>query len=55
MAHQLKREKKVGRNQKCSCGSDKKYKNCCLKKQEEQSRQLKLAQEITNVKKEEEL
>ena len=22
---------KIGRNQKCICGSGKKYKNCCLK------------------------
>ena len=24
---------KIGRNELCSCGSGKKYKNCCLKKQ----------------------
>ena len=24
---------KVGRNDPCSCGSDKKYKKCCLEKQ----------------------
>jgi len=23
---------KIGRNQKCPCGSDKKYKRCCLEK-----------------------
>ena len=27
------REKKVGRNDPCPCGSGKKYKNCCLRKQ----------------------
>ena len=26
------RRKKVGRNQKCPCGSGKKFKTCCLKK-----------------------
>lgn len=25
-----KREYKIGRNEKCPCGSGKKYKNCCL-------------------------
>jgi hypothetical protein len=25
---------KIGRNEKCPCGSDKKYKTCCLKKDE---------------------
>jgi len=29
--------KKVGRNDPCPCGSGKKYKNCCLKKEQEQS------------------
>ena len=24
--------KKIGRNKPCPCGSGKKYKNCCLKK-----------------------
>ena len=26
-------KKKVGRNDPCPCGSGKKYKNCCMKKQ----------------------
>ena len=26
-----KRVKKIGRNEKCPCGSGKKYKNCCGK------------------------
>ena len=30
---------KIGRNDKCFCGSDKKYKNCCLEKAEEMKRQ----------------
>ena len=25
-------EKKIGRNEKCPCGSNKKYKKCCLNK-----------------------
>lgn len=30
--HTYKRkEKKIGRNQPCPCGSGKKYKNCCRK------------------------
>ena len=28
-----KAEKKVGRNQPCPCGSGKKYKNCCGKRE----------------------
>lgn len=28
--------KKVGRNDLCPCGSGKKYKNCCMKKEQEQ-------------------
>lgn len=27
----IRREPKIARNQTCPCGSDKKYKNCCLK------------------------
>lgn len=27
----IREHKKVGRNDKCPCGSGKKYKNCCLK------------------------
>lgn len=26
----IKVEKKLGRNEKCNCGSGKKYKHCCL-------------------------
>ena len=29
---ELKKEKKIGRNDPCPCGSGKKYKKCCLKK-----------------------
>lgn len=29
--------KKIGRNDPCSCGSGKKYKNCCMKKEQEQT------------------
>lgn len=29
----LVKEKKIGRNDKCSCGSGKKYKNCCMNKE----------------------
>ena len=28
-------EEKVGRNDPCPCGSGKKYKNCCMNKQEQ--------------------
>ena len=31
-------EKRPGRNDPCHCGSDKKYKNCCLKKDQEADR-----------------
>lgn len=34
-------EKKIGRNDKCVCGSGKKYKNCCIKKYEEIDRILR--------------
>ena len=29
------RKAKVGRNDPCPCGSGKKYKNCCLRKDEQ--------------------
>ncbi len=32
-AKPVKRKQKVGRNDPCPCGSGKKYKNCCLKKE----------------------
>ena len=28
----MKKRNKIGRNDKCSCGSEKKYKYCCIKK-----------------------
>ena len=28
----IRKDKKISRNDKCSCGSGKKYKNCCIKK-----------------------
>jgi uncharacterized protein len=31
---------KVGRNDPCSCGSGKKYKNCCLQKQQQKKSSL---------------
>ncbi len=31
VGHTVKKDKKVGRNQDCPCGSGKKYKNCCGK------------------------
>lgn len=34
--------KKVGRNDPCSCGSGKKYKNCCLLKENRKSSPLKI-------------
>ena len=34
---QVKRPKKIGRNDPCPCGSGKKYKYCCMKKDMQQS------------------
>ena len=31
---------KIGRNDKCPCGSGRKYKNCCLKKNTEVEKEL---------------
>ncbi|NGX55088.1 MAG: hypothetical protein KR126chlam2_00712 [Chlamydiae bacterium] len=31
-------DKKIGRNDPCSCGSGKKYKQCCLKKQKDDTK-----------------
>lgn len=31
---------KIGRNDKCKCGSDKKYKNCCLSTDKNKNRML---------------
>jgi hypothetical protein len=46
MVQQLKKIPKTGRNQICPCGSKKKFKQCCLKKEQEQIRQLKVMKEI---------
>ena len=32
-------KKKIGRNEKCPCGSEKKYKNCCLEKNQHIARE----------------
>lgn len=32
LRRELLQRKKIGRNEKCPCGSGKKYKQCCLKK-----------------------
>lgn len=41
ISHTFKREvKKVGRNDPCPCGSGKKYKNCCMKKDMEAEKAL---------------
>lgn len=32
-AHTVVKDKKIGRNDPCPCGSGKKYKQCCMKKQ----------------------
>ena len=37
------RAKKIGRNDPCPCGSGKKYKQCCLKKDQEAERQARQA------------
>ena len=37
-SHTFRNEKKIGRNDPCPCGSGKKYKNCCLKKDQEEAR-----------------
>lgn len=40
-SHTFRREiKKVGRNDPCPCGSGKKYKNCCMKKDMEAEKEL---------------
>lgn len=30
----VREHKKIGRNDKCPCGSNKKFKNCCMNKQD---------------------
>ncbi len=42
-SHTYRKEIKVGRNDPCPCGSGKKYKHCCMKKDQEAERQ-KLAE-----------
>ena len=32
-------KKKIGRNEKCPCGSEKKYKKCCLEKNQHIARE----------------
>lgn len=34
-------ERKPGRNDQCPCGSGRKYKHCCLEKDEEQAREAR--------------
>ena len=36
-SRQLKKQPKIGRNDPCPCGSDKKYKKCCLIRQQGQN------------------
>ena len=38
----VRRGKKVGRNNKCPCGSGKKYKHCCLPKEIERDKPKKI-------------
>jgi hypothetical protein len=40
---------KTGRNDPCYCGSNKKYKNCCMKKDQEEVRIKDLLQQYENV------
>jgi len=48
---QLRKEPKISRNASCPCGSGKKYKKCCLIKQEEYAaKQLEARRMIENVK-----
>ena len=52
---QLKKDLKTGRNELCSCGSGKKYKKCCLKKQRMQTiQQNEIRRTIKNVSKQKE-
>ena len=41
---------KVGRNDPCPCGSDKKYKNCCIKKGEAFLKKIAKKQEKLRLK-----
>ncbi len=40
-------EEKIGRNDPCPCGSGKKYKNCCLSKNQEAEKSLLGKRKIT--------
>ncbi len=40
---------KIGRNQKCQCGSNLKYKNCCLKKIQEQEKHQLQSMRISDI------
>ena len=39
-SHTYHKEKKIGRNDPCPCGSGKKYKQCCMKKDQEAERKV---------------
>jgi hypothetical protein len=39
--------KRPGRNEPCHCGSGKKYKHCCLDKDEEAERAARAAQQVS--------
>ncbi|WP_211753434.1 SEC-C metal-binding domain-containing protein [Nitrosomonas aestuarii] len=43
------RKMKIGRNDPCTCGSGKKYKQCCLKNQEQQQKEDVLWRQIRHV------
>ncbi|SEI39069.1 SEC-C motif-containing protein [Lachnospiraceae bacterium A10] len=42
-SHTIVRAKKIGRNDPCPCGSGKKYKQCCLKKDQAAEREARMA------------
>ena len=51
---QLKKDFEIGRNDRCSCDSGKKYKKCCLKKKlETERRQIEARRIIENDSKKE--
>ncbi len=43
-SHTIRKPRKIGRNDPCPCGSGKKYKNCCLKKDQAAEREAILAE-----------
>ena len=45
---QLRKSGKIGRNSLCSCGSNKKYKKCCLIKEAEEIKKQKEISEAVN-------